>query len=68
MGAETDVVRDAAAMGFTLMQRELDTGQLAWVWLAPDARPEARFLTRPQALSYMMAKFGMTAKLGRLGS
>jgi hypothetical protein len=50
---ETDVLRDAEALGFTLVQRELDTGQLAWVWRPDDDGPRPAFLTRRQAIAYM---------------
>ena len=56
IGAETNVLRDAEALGFTLLQRELDTGQLAWVWLADDGRTQARFLTRPEAITFMTGR------------
>lgn len=51
-----DVVRDAAALGFTLVQREFDTGSFVWVWLSDDNAPEPRFLTRRQAVAYMDEK------------
>lgn len=56
ISAETGVVRDAAAMGFTLMQRELDTGHLAWVWLPDDRGSQPSFSTRRQAIAYMDEK------------
>ena len=50
------VVRDAAVLGFTLVQREFDTGSFVWVWLSDDNAPEPRFLTRRQAVAYMDEK------------
>ena len=53
---EIDVLRDAKASGFTLMQRDLDTGQVAWTWLPDDDGPQPRFSTRHQAIAYMGEK------------
>jgi len=50
---EHDVVELAEDIGFQLLQRELDTGQVAWTWLPDDDGPQARFLTRGQAINYM---------------
>ena len=44
--------------GFILLQRELDTGQLAWTWLSPHDEPQPQFLTRREAIAYMSEKLG----------
>jgi hypothetical protein len=56
MSTDTAGVSEADARGFTLMQRELDTGQLAWIWTAPGGAPQPRFLTRREAIAYMHDK------------
>lgn len=48
----------ADVQGYVLLQRELDTGQLAWTWLSPDREPQPRFLTRREAIAFMSDKLG----------
>jgi hypothetical protein len=50
---DVEILDWAAVHGFRLVQRELDTGQLAWVWLAARDGPQPTFLTRRQAITYM---------------
>ena len=47
------VMKAADLEGFILLQRELDTGQLAWTWLSPHDEPQPQFLTRREAIAYM---------------
>jgi hypothetical protein len=51
---EEEIVVDAAAQGFWLVQRTLDNEQSVWAWLLDeDETPQPSFLTRRQALDYM---------------
>jgi hypothetical protein len=50
---DTVIATRGRVYGFTLLQRELDTGQLVWTWTNPNDATEPRFLTRRQALAYM---------------
>ena len=59
---EADVVRYAELAGFTLMQRELDTGQLAWAWIPPHDEPQPQFLTRREAVAFMSEKLETLAQ------
>jgi hypothetical protein len=40
VSADTNVMTGAHARGFTLMQRELDTGQVAWMWKPANGGPQ----------------------------
>ena len=54
---EHRVIGLARGYGFQLLQRELDTGQLVWLWASEDRdRSVAQFLTRGQALAFMEAE------------
>jgi hypothetical protein len=55
---EADVLRAADVVGFTLRQRELDTGQVAWSWIASAGGPQPRFLTRREAIAFIGEKLG----------
>ena len=59
---ERAVVAVAEDYGFRLLQRDLDTGNVAWTWLPDNDGPQARFLTRRQAIFYM------SDRLHQLGS
>jgi hypothetical protein len=48
--SEFDVVDQASRRGLRLFQRELDTGQLAWVWSSSGDGPQPACLTRRHAL------------------
>ena len=50
---EPEVVPHARERGFELSERELDTGQLVWVWVSADDAPAPYFLTRREALAWM---------------
>jgi hypothetical protein len=52
-GRDAEILDWAAAHGLRLVQRELDTGQLAWVWIPAGDGPQPAFLTRRQAITYM---------------
>ena len=55
---DADVMKAADLEGFLLMQRELDTGQLAWTWISPHDEPQPQFLKRREAIAFMSEKLG----------
>jgi hypothetical protein len=48
-----ELIEWVVASGFQLVQRELPTGQLAWVLTSDGDGPDPVFLTRRQALDYI---------------
>jgi len=50
---DRQVLRAASERGYSLLQRELDTGQLAWAWVPQKGGATSQFLTRRLAMEYM---------------
>ena len=48
-----DLLAHAARDGYTLIQRETDTGQLVWAWRRGDDPRYPCFLTRREAVAFM---------------
>jgi hypothetical protein len=51
-----EVTEAARAHGYDLLQRELDTGQVAWTWFSTRDEPQPRFLTRREAIAFMSGR------------
>ena len=53
---EASLVGRARSAGYTLLQRELDGGELVWTWRHPDDPRQPTFFDRRDALAYIESR------------